>query len=136
MCCAFYLLCNQAQLLLNRSPCFGEQQLETAGAVIDGTQRLAQIVHQIRKHLFRLGQNQLAHGGARGDHQYSATQGARQDFLPTICGNAKPAVRNASVTLIRDPVAAARRIFAEEKIGISYNASGSPGTVAERQCPE
>lgn len=66
-CCAFYLLCNQAQLLLNRSSCFGEQQLETAGAVINGTQRLAQIVHQIRKHLFRLGQNQLAHGGARGD---------------------------------------------------------------------
>src|SRR6516164_1277910 len=53
----------------------------------------------------------------------------RAKIFYNIFGNAKPAVRDASMTLTRHPVAAPRLGFVEEKIGISDNRLGSPGAV-------
>jgi len=53
----------------------------------------------------------------------------RAKIFYNIFGSAKPAVKDASMTLTRHPVAAPRLGFVEEKIGISDNRLGSPGAV-------
>ena len=53
----------------------------------------------------------------------------RAKIFYNIFENAKPTVRNTSMTLTRNPVAAPRLGFVEEKIGISDKASGSSGAV-------